>query len=830
MYQISLTVVSCLITLCVAAQQPVLHWAKAFRANNLSNPSVYNNGRTIGVDAAGNVYSAGLFNHSVDFDPGPGVYTMVAAGSFNTSIFISKLDAKGNFVWAGQIPTYVEFGRIEMEVDPAGHIYLVSDLRQAADMDPGPGVLTMKPWGFRDAFVVKLNTNGHLVWARQFGGPGDTGPQGYAVAIDGENNVIVGGIFNNTVDFDPGPGALMITSSAHMQSYIVKLNPNGNLLWARQFGNGQVAHADSHMNDIKCDAQGDILLTGSFAGTCDFDPGPAVFNVTSSNGSLDDGYVARLKGNGDFVWVKTFGQTGNNNYYLTPTGIHIDGENNLVTSGFFIGDFDFDPGPGVQRFFGNPHQSFILKLDAQGNFVWVKVIGGSTTDTGHDVAVDSDNNVYTIGLYGPTVDYDPGPGTHIVTTPYYGASALVKLSPGGDFVYAALFESIRYGTSNFGRMVVDAAYNIYIAGTSLGLNDFDPGPAVLPFSEDGRAPFVLKLGRCLNPTTATLAISACNDFTLNQKTYKASGTYVQVLPNAAGCDSVITLDLTLTKKQVEQSRTICSGASFFAGGAEQTAGGTYYDTLRTVEGCDSVVTTHLTVNPAPLPDLGRDRNLCRNEELTLAPGDFTTYLWQDNSTGPSFNATAAGVYWVRVTNSFHCSATDTFTVAQLLEPPSQFLRQTDSVCSYGSIELAPAQSYASYQWSTGTTAKGLQVKTPGIYRLTVTDGHGCSGTDSTTVYLKQCMVGLYTPTGFTPNADGKNDLFKPLVFGNCTQYRLAVYNRWGAVVFQSTDPQKGWDGKVGGILQDNAVFAWVCTYQLEGMPSRTEKGTVTLIQ
>jgi gliding motility-associated-like protein len=830
MFKIILALVSCFITLSIAAQQPVLQWAKAFHSNNVSNFSTNSNGRTIGVDAQGNVYSAGLFKHSIDFDPGPEVFTVESAGKFNTSIFISKLDANGNFVWAKQIPTYVEFGQIEMEVDRAGNIYLTSDLNEPADMDPGPGVLIMTPTGFRDAFVVKLNSNGNLVWAKQFGGPGDTGPQGLSVAIDKEGNVIVGGIFNNTVDFDPGPATLNITSTAHMQSYIVKLNPAGDLLWAKQFGNGPVAHADSYMTDIKCDERGDILLTGSFNGTCDFDPGPNVFNVKASEGTARDGYIARLKGNGDFVWVKTFGQTGFNNHFMTPTGIHIDGMNNIITAGYFIGDFDFDPGLGVQRIYGNPFQSFILKLDAQGNFKWVKVIGGDEQDTGHDVAIDSDNNVYTIGVYGPTVDFDPGADTHMVTSPHYGPSGVIKLSPGGDFVYAALFQSISWGTSLFRRMVVDPAHNIYVAGYISGINDFDPGPAVFPLSSGSNsAPFVMKLGRCLNATSSTLTISACNDFVLNNQTYDSSGTYVQIVPNSAGCDSVITLNLRVNKKRTEQNKTICSGESFFAGGAKQTAGGTYYDTLYTAQGCDSIVTTHLAVNPVPVPDLGRDSNLCRNDRLTLSPGDFTGYLWQDNSTASSFTVTAAGQYWVRVTNSFNCVATDTFMVAQMMEPPSNFLKKSDSICSYGSIELLPLQSYASYRWSTGATAKSIQVKTPGLYQLTATDANGCTGTDSTTIILKQCMLGLYVPTGFTPNSDGRNDLLRPLVFGKWTQFRFAVYNRWGTVVFQSTDPQKGWDGKIGGVLQNDAVFVWVCSYQLEGMPPKTEKGSVMLL-
>lgn len=124
----------------------------------------------------------------------------------------------------------------------------------------------------------------------------------------------------------------------------------------------------------------------------------------------------------------------------------------------------------------------------------------------------------------------------------------------------------------------------------------------------------------------------------------------------------------------------------------------------------------------------------------------------------------------------------------------------------------------------------MQVLQPGLYWLTVTDDKGCKGIDSISVYAKQCMLGVYIPTAFTPNADGKNDVFRPMVFGVVKQYGFAVYNRWGKEVFQSKELGKGWDGKVAGILQPSSVFVWTCTFQLEGGELKTERGTVTLIQ
>jgi len=813
----------CFLALTACAQLPVLDWAKGFDGLNNTSSGF---GTTIGIDEQGNVYSAGQFEYTLDFDPSANVFMMTATGPFDKGMFISKLDANGNFVWAKQIPNYMEFGRIEIKVDKPGNIYFASDLNVAADVDPGVGVHILTPTGFRDAFVVKLNTDGELVWAKQFGGPGDTGPQANMIELDKDNNLVIAGTFNNTVDFDPGPGIVNLTSSAHMQAFIVKLDSNGGLIWVRQFGNGPEVYSGCSINDIKCDGVGNIIMTGLFNRTCDFDPGMGTYNVTSSQGSTGDGFICKLDAGCNFIWVKTFGQTGSNNYLMLPTGIDIDGMNNILTTGSFIGDFDFDPGPAEHIVFANPYDSYILKLDGEGNFIWVKIIGNPTeSDEGHDIMTDQDGSVYCIGSYGTSVDFDPGQGVYTIDNPFYG-STLIKLSSAGDFLYAAPFIGYNYVR----RMQIDEARHIYIAGFMGGTNDFDPGPGTYELFSVQRAPFVLKLSRCVNATDSTLNINACYSYTLNNKSFDSSGTYVEVIPNASGCDSVITLYLTISKKFTEQTKTICEGAVFFAGGANQKLAGTYYDTLSTIQGCDSFVTTHLAVNAKPVPALGADKKLCRNTTQSLTPGIFTSYRWQNNSSSPAFTVNSTGIYWVQVTDNFGCVATDTIEIVSIVEPPSNFLKNTDSLCSYKALELVPSLSYTNYQWSTGASTKNILVQTPGLYRLQVTDNNGCSGVDSIIVYQKNCPLGVYIPSAFTPGNNGINDKFKPIVYGKTIHYKLVVYNRWGNIVFETANPNLGWDGSFKGVLQDKSTFVWTLNYQLEGGVRKMEKGTVLLLR
>lgn len=820
------------VTTMAVSQQPELQWAHTFDAHNLNNYRVLSNGRSVAVDRHGNVYSAGIFNHTIDFDPGPGVFTLTASNWAETGIYISKLSSTGDFIWALQLSALVEFGNIEISVDKDDNVYLASELRDATDMDPGPGVYMLTPFGAVDAFVAKYDTNGNLVWAKQFGGSQDTAPRSDGLDIDDNNNVIICGNFYNAVDFDPGPNTFAMTASPNIQSFIVKLDSNGDFIWAKQFGNSPLVNSSSNIADVKCDKLGNIYTVGDFSGDCDFDTGPGTFTLEGT--SLRDGYIAKLDPTGELVWARRIGNTSNEFFdFAESRGIAVDSENNVYTAGNFAGPFDFDPGPDTHIVTADNYDWYVLKLNGQGDFKWVSVFGGSEIDFGADVAVDRDGSVYTVGGIGHVADMDPGPGTHTITTVnQYGASVLTKLNSNGSFIYAAPFESIGtdYGESLTRRMVIDNSQNIYITGYVSGTIDFDPGPRVYPLSSGmDQSPFVMKLGKCKNPTTSTLNINACNSYTLNTEIFDLPGTYIRTIPNTAGCDSIITLHLTINKKTTEQNIAICEGSSFFAGGADKTLSGTYTDTLQTSLNCDSIVTTHLTVHPVPLPNLGIDRDLCAGTQAVINPGLFTSYLWQDMSNAPDFTIQAPGKYWVKVTNSFNCSATDSFIVRSILPSPANFLKETDSVCNNGKLQIASSGVFNTYLWSTGEGQNIVLVDKPGKYWLNVKDANGCEGTDSISVFEKECMSGVYIPLAFTPNRDGRNDIFKANVFGELVSFKLQVFDRGGQLIFQTTDPGKGWNGLNKGQSYPTTVFVWQCFYQFSNQQPGYQKGTVMIV-
>jgi gliding motility-associated-like protein len=261
------------------------------------------------------------------------------------------------------------------------------------------------------------------------------------------------------------------------------------------------------------------------------------------------------------------------------------------------------------------------------------------------------------------------------------------------------------------------------------------------------------------------------------------------------------------------------------------AAGQYSVVGITLQGCKSFDTVKVvSVHSLPVASLDKISAICLGASKILNPGSFSSYQWNTGATTPTLTVTGIGVYAVTVTNGQGCKGSDTSAITTLYPLPAGFLPTDTSICSYGTLQLRPASLYNTYLWNTGAIGSSVTATQPGLYWLQVTDSKACVGRDSITINPKDCMKGFYAPSAFTPNGDNRNDVFRPMLFGNVKKYHFTVYNRWGQIVFRSTELHKGWDGKVGGTTQRSDVFVWTCIYQFEGDSERTQKGTVTVIR
>lgn len=249
-------------------------------------------------------------------------------------------------------------------------------------------------------------------------------------------------------------------------------------------------------------------------------------------------------------------------------------------------------------------------------------------------------------------------------------------------------------------------------------------------------------------------------------------------------------------------------------------------------GCFSSDTIELIeVYELPLPYLGPDRVICEDQPQLLQPvGSYTNFLWQDASVLPVLEVNQPGTYWVRASNSFGCIGTDTLIITETKMPPANFLPADTLICSYATIDLVAEKNFNLYNWNTGANSRAIQVKTAGLYKLTVTDEFNCKGTDSILVATKDCLKGVFLPNAFSPNGDQKNDLFRAQVFGQLQKFELRIYNRFGQLIFETTNPESGWNGTLNGMLQNTGTFIWTCTYQLIGERLEQQKGILHLIR
>jgi gliding motility-associated-like protein len=240
--------------------------------------------------------------------------------------------------------------------------------------------------------------------------------------------------------------------------------------------------------------------------------------------------------------------------------------------------------------------------------------------------------------------------------------------------------------------------------------------------------------------------------------------------------------------------------------------------------------------------------ICPGESVTFVAaatnaGDAPVYQWQVNgiNTGASNDTITIStlnngdiVSCVLTSNSSCVAppvASNTIAITvDLSQSPVGFLFADTAVCRFGTIDLKASGSFNSYLWNNNAVTPTITISQPGQYWLQVTTSAGCNGRDTVIVTQKECLQGFYMPTAFTPNNDGKNDLLKPIVLGPVQRYKFTIINRWGQVVFQTTDTEKGWNGKFKGLVQDGNVYVWTCTYQLPGEKLKLAKGTFVLIR
>ncbi len=466
------------------AENCCLEWAGQF-GGPLSD-----GGNVVTADAAGNVWIAGFFEGTADFDPGPVVYNLTAQAGRDA--FIVKLSPAGTFLWSLQIKGSGFDAINDLILDPSGNLYITGTFQGVADFDPGVNTYNLTSQGSADIFVLKLDPSGGFLWA--FGIGSTALDVSSAIALGAGGDLILTGHFFGPLDFDPGPGVAGLVPIGSSDLFIANFSPSGAFNWVRQIG-GPSLDASA---DLVTDLAGNILVTGSFTGTVDFDPGPGVFNLSSGLVGSDDIFVTKFDGAGNFLWANTFSRTsgpGSNHV----NSIAVDGSGNVFTTGLLFGPTDFDPGPGtavLTPVSPSAADIFVSKLSSTGAYEWAKRMGGSSGEGGESITTDSKGNVYTSGGFSGTFDFDPGPGVSVLSSPGGASTFIQKLTNAGDFIWAKPFGGLSSQSSGL-NLFVAADESVYCSGTFSGSGDFDPGAKTYTLTAAGPYDaYLFKLSVC----------------------------------------------------------------------------------------------------------------------------------------------------------------------------------------------------------------------------------------------------------------------------------------------------------------------------------------------
>ena len=605
-----------------------------------------------------------------------------------------------NLMWAKQFAgnnsqVYPE----AVTTDQNGNVLTTGIFVGFADFDPGPGNAylsstfpTSNNPQYTDIFVSKLNLAGLHQWAwnfRKVGGTGSGG--GEAVCTDAAGNVYVTGFFSGSVNFEPTfTTNYVLTAFGSSDIFVLKLDPNGNFVWAVQMGG---TSGESGLS-IAVDPTGNVYTTGSFSGVSDFNPGTGTYTLSAVGG--EDIFISKLDPSGNFLWAKSMGDISNDK----GATLVLDNSSNVAVAGIFYGTVDFNPGPGTYTLSSvvGTIDAFFMKLDNNGNFMWAKQIAGSATDNINAMALDSPGNIYLAGAFNSVADFDPGPSTYTLNS--YGSSDIFvsKYDASGNFIWTSRMGGPS-GEEAYG-ITLNPSGEIFTTGAFLTICDFDPGVGTYTLSPTS-----------LSQDIFLSRLSATGGF-VSAKRIGGTGTE---------WGKKITADIS--------GDIIFTGHFAWGTGIDFDPGpGTY--TIASVSDDGFVTKFSDCITPATITAVPSNTLICSGQSLTITASGASTYtLYHGNTIGAIqiVTPTVSTVYTLIGTNSVNCKDAKSFNIIVNPSGTVTTVSSNSVLCSGQTATLTATGAYT-FTWSTASNSSSISV-TPTVsttYTVIGTNSSGCS--------------------------------------------------------------------------------------------------------
>ena len=537
------------------------------------------------IGASGNVYLAGNTNSTT------GIATtgahQTSLGNRSGNAFLVKFNSSGVRQWGTYYGGTGQQGRgSSCATDASGNVYLAGYTKSTTGIaTTGAQVATYG--GLTDAFLVKFNSSGVRQWGTYYGGTGYE--EASHCATDASGNVYLTGFTNSTTGIAT-TGAHQATNGGLTDAFLVKFNSNGVRQWGTYYG-GTAGEEATH---CATDTSGNVYLAGTTVSTTGIATTGAQQTALASAGS-SDAFLVKFNSSGVRQWGTYYGGTGFDNGQSCAT----DTSGNVYLAGPTKYSFAGITTAGAHQitYAGGPDDAYLVKFNSNGVRQWGTYYGGTNTDGGQSCATDASGNVYLTGNTGSTTGIATT-GAHQATR---GGSSMdgfvVKFNSSGVRQWGTY-----YGGTNtdFGNsLATDAITGVYLAGYTKSTTGIaTTGAHQTTFGGGSWDAFLVKFDGC--PAVYSQdTITACDSYTwIDGVTYTLSDTTAKdTLVNAVGCDSIVSLFLTINNStSAIDTITACDSYTWIDGVTYTSSDTTAKDTLVNASGCDSIVSLNLTIN------------------------------------------------------------------------------------------------------------------------------------------------------------------------------------------------------------------------------------------
>jgi gliding motility-associated-like protein len=591
-----------------------------------------------------------------------------------------------------------------------------------------------------------------------------------AIQADGENYLLVGNIGN--VDTTKVPPPIYT-----QYGFIVKVDKHGNIIWSRMFGKNFVTNLATDINNVITTGTGDFILT---------------FDYSNTNSSA---IVVRIDRDGNIKWTTTLSSTDFLAIYSPATIKATRNGDILIAQKVILYD--------RTSFWNSKHGYYLLSLDsAAGTRNWERLF----------VYADTLSNTKTIE---DVVNLTELPNGDISFISSYADSAFIYFHNSSKV--------INFVTDNVGRIKKITQYQtqdrtLYaseaaddINGDRLVLMDNADAPMLMKINSDGRllwAKVYPKIGRS-QETRSVISSAEGNyffSFTHNGGSTDVSLVRTDVAGNIdciQGPLQIISSDATSRFLERKIPMTI-----------DQTPG-KWYSIVALGTGDYKMLGSVLC------------KKVCCTESIQTAIQvdvcNQPSYTLPDN-----YVATVGGLYQITYKAVSGCDSMVYYNI-KFSYTPTINLGEDQCLTGKDSLVLSVPQQYSSYLWNGVQTGQSSMVVTrPGKYILTVRNG--CGTASDTIQVFQDCEFAVFVPSAFTPNGDNHNDYFILPSLNKNRLVRLSVYNRWGQMVFSTSDQRRGWDGKYMNALQPTGTYMYLLEMETLDGKRIHKKGTVILIR